>query len=227
MSKAIIKAMEERLRQVSEEGFDTAHDDEHRDGEIAAAAASYVISILPADTLGDNDLMIDLLDELWPWGNCWWKPSDDPKRNIIKAMALLAAEYDRIERAEAAPEPEPETLYSTDDEWQSNKYDDLSELIADRERVAGDVVHMGVKRWDKATDYTTNLHESVIEGMQLQAEDEAGEVAEDYPEVTKQHEEILQALIDAWATSYCSPGFYTIANVQEYTITAEDVEASQ
>ncbi|MGP5325966.1 hypothetical protein [Vreelandella titanicae] len=222
MSKAIIKAMEERLRQINEEGFTAEHDDVYKDGQLVSAASAYGFAYV---AMTDDHEVEDLYaPPFWPWDTSWWKPSPDPRRNIIKAMALLAAEYDRLERAEAAAEPEPETLYSTDDEWQSNKYDDLNELIADRERVAGDVVYTGAKRWDKATDYTTNLHESVIEGMQLQAEDEAGEIANDYPSVTKQHEEILQALIDAWATSYCSPDFYTIANVQEYTITAEDVE---
>lgn len=224
MSKAIIKALEERLRQVGEEGFDTAHDDEHSDGEIAAAAASYVISILPADTLGDNDLIVDFLDELWPWDSYWWKPSLDPKRNIIKAMALLAAEYERIERAEAWPEPEPETLYSTDDEWQSGMWDDLLELIADRELQAGDTVYFGTKRNAQATDFTTNLDELVIEGMQVQAEDDAGEVAEDYPSASEPQIQVLQTLIEAWATTYCNPDFYQVLNTQRYTITAADVE---
>ena len=113
----------------------------------------------------------------WPksWDISWCKPTTDPQRNIIKAMALLSAEYDRIERAKtaAAPAPAEELRYSTDDEWQSHIYDDLNELIEDREREEGDVVYRGVKRWDTATDYTVNLHESVIEGMQLQAEDDS------------------------------------------------------
>ncbi len=31
----------------------------------------------------------------WPWGKSWWKPSDDPIRDLEKAGALIAAEIDR------------------------------------------------------------------------------------------------------------------------------------
>ncbi|WP_088700378.1 hypothetical protein [Halomonas campaniensis] len=165
----------------------------------------------------------------WPWHRSWWKPSPDPQRNIIKAMALLAAEYDDIERTKSVdsePPVAPE-LFSTDDEWQSDIYGDLQELIEDREREAGDVIYTGTKRHAQATDYTINLAESVIENMQVQAEDDAGEVGEGYPEATKAQEQVLQALIDGWAEQYCTPDFYTIGNVKDYTITAEDVEVSQ
>ena len=40
---------------------------------------------------------------LWPWSDKWWKPSDDPVRNLVKAGALLAAEIDRLQRG-APPE---------------------------------------------------------------------------------------------------------------------------
>ena len=231
MSKAIIKAMEERLRQVNEEGFTAERDDQYSSGELATAAGCYaLISGYPGERYGALGKGSPLSSpSLWPWAGRWWKPSPDPKRNIIKAMALLAAEYDRIERAEAAAKPAtaPETIYSTDDEWQSCSYDDLQELIEDRERIAGDVIYMGIKRYAPATNYTLNLHESVIENMQVQSEDDAGEVAEGYPEVTKPQEQVLQSLIDAWAEQYCTPDFYEIADVKNYIITAEDVEASQ
>lgn len=41
------------------------------------------------------------LETLWPWGAGWWKPSE-PKRMLVKAGALVAAEIDRQERL-AAP----------------------------------------------------------------------------------------------------------------------------
>jgi hypothetical protein len=34
----------------------------------------------------------------WPWDYDWWKPSDDPIRNLTKAGALIAAEIDRLNR---------------------------------------------------------------------------------------------------------------------------------
>ncbi|WP_249976112.1 hypothetical protein [Vreelandella olivaria] len=227
MSKAIIKAMEERLRQIDEEGFTAKHDDNNTDGKMAIAAAAYANHSVFQQN--HPELVGHSQPANWPWHIAWWKPSPDPKRNIIKAMALLAAEYDRIERADAAATESPTApeLFSTDDEWQSDIYGDLQELIEDREREAGDVIYTGTKRPAQATDHTINLAESVIENMQVQAEDDAGEVGEGYPEVGKDEEQVLQALIDAWATTYCTPDFYTIGNVTEYIITAEDVEARQ
>jgi hypothetical protein len=224
MHTAIIKALEERQRQINEEGFSADNDDLWSDGELCDAAASYALeainqnngSFRPETWVPTN----------WPinWQDAWWKPSEAPQRNIIKAMALLSAEYDRLERAKAAASPAHalEYLYSTDDEWQDGSYDDLHDLIVDREREAGDIVYMGVKRHEVATSYTTDLAESVTENMQVQAEDDAGEVAEGWPYATKPQEQVLQALIDAWATAYCPPDFYTIADVQEITITERD-----
>lgn len=225
MHTAIIKALEERQRQINEEGFDASLDDHYVQGELSQSAIAYAMHDLPATLMGDNDSMIEFMENIWPWDATWWKPSPDPQRNIIKAMALLSAEYDRLERAKAAASPAYalEYLYSTDDEWQSGSYDDLHDLIVDREREAGDVAYRGVKRWDKATDYTLKLGESVIEGMQLQAEEEAGEAGEHYPEASLPQARVLQELIDAWATTYCPPDFYTIADVQEITITFRDV----
>lgn len=220
MHTAIIKALEERQRQINEEGFSAELDDQYIKGELAYAAACYSFAAKDAGV----DLQLGEADCTWPWAKEWWKPSEDPQRNIIKAMALLSAEYDRLERAKAAARPAYalEYLYSTDDEWQECSYDDLHDLIVDRDREPGDAVYRGVKRRDTATDYTVQLGESVIEGMQLQAEDEAGEAGEDYPEVSLPHARVLQELIDAWASTYCPPDFYTIADVQEITVTEID-----
>lgn len=74
----------ERARQVSKEGWDSGHDDEHDDGSIAKAAACYA--------LGSN--------LHWPWSFEWWKPTpNDRRRELVKAGALIAAEIDRLNRA--------------------------------------------------------------------------------------------------------------------------------
>lgn len=221
MHTAIIKGLEERQRQINEEGFTAELDDQYIKGELAYAAACYSFAAKDAGV----DLQLGEADCTWPFTKEWWKPSPDPQRNIIKAMALLSAEYDRLERAKAAASPAYalEYLYSTDDEWQSGSYDDLHDLIVDREREAGDIVFMGTKKNDIAADFTHNASESVIDDMHLQATEEAGEVAEGWPKVSKPHAELLQALIDAWANTYLEPDFYTIADVQEYTVTQGDV----
>jgi hypothetical protein len=74
----------ERLRQIIVEGFTADHDTTHIDKELAAAAACYVAHYVGA---GKN---------AWPWDLCWWKPSEDPIRNLVKAGALIAAEIDRL-----------------------------------------------------------------------------------------------------------------------------------
>lgn len=33
----------------------------------------------------------------WPWDAKWWKPSDDPIKNLVKSGALIAAEIDRLQ----------------------------------------------------------------------------------------------------------------------------------
>ncbi|MCC5904129.1 MAG: hypothetical protein JJT87_19630 [Halomonas sp.] len=224
MSKAMVKALEERLRQINEKGFTAQHDDGYTQGQLAAAAASY--ACIAEDILqGGKSALDGQPPAFWPWDDSWFKPSSDPKRNIEKAMALLAAQYDAIERAEvdaSEATATPDILWSTNDEVFN--HDNLQELIEDRELQAGDTVYFGTKRHAQATDFTTNIDELVIEGMQVQAEDDAGEVAEDYPSASEQQIQVLQTLIEAWATTYCEPDFYQVLNTRRYTITAADVE---
>lgn len=80
---------EERDRQITEEGFTHEHDDQHMRGELARAAAAYAAPqyVVP----------------LWPirWTRAWFKPTPgDRKRELVKAGALLQAEFERIERRE-------------------------------------------------------------------------------------------------------------------------------
>lgn len=226
MSKAIIKALEERLRQINVEGFTAEHDDCHTEGQLAAAAACY--ACIAEDVLqGGKSALDGQPPAFWPWDDAWFKPSSSPKRNIEKAMALLAAQYDAIERAEAATSDLPATpdiVWSTNDEIFN--HDDLQELIEERQLQVGDTVYFGTKRHAQATDFTTNIDELVIEGMQVQAEDDAGEVAEDYPSASEPQIQVLQTLIEAWATTYCDPDFYQVLNTQPYTLTAKDMEAN-
>ena len=79
---------DERLRQVNDEGWDANHDDEHDRDQLVLAAANYAL-----EHTGHGDLIGDI----WPWDEEWWKPGE-PIRNLIKAGALIAAEIDRLER---------------------------------------------------------------------------------------------------------------------------------
>lgn len=96
MSNAIIKAFEERQRQINEEGFDAAHDDKYKPGALIMAAVCYAFAAEYTQATGTVPKYPTFH---WPWDIEWFKPSKDPQRNIIISMALMAAEHDRIDRA--------------------------------------------------------------------------------------------------------------------------------
>jgi hypothetical protein len=101
----------ERQRQVAKEGWTPEHDDGHDAGELAIAGmcyAAYAGNLLHPNTQGDGDWR-DTPPEWWMWGAEWWKPSDDPARNLEKAGALMAAEIDRLERAKQRNENDQRT----------------------------------------------------------------------------------------------------------------------
>ncbi|WP_339884270.1 hypothetical protein [Vreelandella maris] len=227
MSKAIIKAMEERLRQIDDEGFTGEHDDAYIQGTLSNAAECYAraAKLMLQQTL-DSELPATPMN--WPWHRSWWKPSPDPKRNIIKAMALLAAEYDRIERYEA---PDANTVSISKTVWSTNdeefNYDELEGLVYDHELKAGETVYKGeaVKHLPSAFAVRTAL--SVIDGLQDEAHNFADEASEGFADCSKPQINLLQSLIDAWADATLTVDFYGITGTQQYTITTEDVEASQ
>lgn len=86
----------ERQRQMAVEGWTTSHDDTHRNGELPRAAALY------AHHAAQPDHVRALYPpgqppEGWPWDPCWWKPRD-PRSDLVRAGALIAAEIDRLDR---------------------------------------------------------------------------------------------------------------------------------
>lgn len=90
-SQAAKDVLEERARQQVVEGWTEYHDDEHGWGEMATAAACYAHSISDGSGVG--------LPAQWPWEPEWWKPTT-PRRNLVKAAALILAEIERIDREE-------------------------------------------------------------------------------------------------------------------------------
>lgn len=89
-SQAVLDIAEERARQISTEHYSISHDDHHVNGEMAAAAACYALGVRPRNVPRN----------IWPWEDKWWKPTDR-RRNLVKAAALLVAEIERIDRANA------------------------------------------------------------------------------------------------------------------------------
>lgn len=90
----------ERRRQVEAEEFYPKHDDSHRYGEMAGAGACYTMNGLKIQNAVLRSRVGDLVADLWPWAQSWWKPTTR-RRDLIKAAALIVAEIERLDRAEA------------------------------------------------------------------------------------------------------------------------------
>lgn len=99
--EAVLALLDERQRQVSAEGWTPAHDDQHRNNDMAFAAACYAFHAAAASwDLEDGGVPYDShpVPKNWPWEPDWWKPTD-PRRDLVKAGALIIAEIERIDRA--------------------------------------------------------------------------------------------------------------------------------
>ena len=106
----------ERERQMAQEGWDAQHDEQHGEGELALVAALYATPI-PLFEKRESGSSIKFLDP-WPWWDtieitryndgstrqvpAWDKRKKHNKlRKLVIAGALIAAEIDRLQRAEA------------------------------------------------------------------------------------------------------------------------------
>ena len=85
---------EERLRQVEVEGYSLAHDDAHRHGELAMAAAALASFSTYSDARRRGHR--PLASPLWPAG--WLFKPKDRRRDLIRAGALIVAEIERLDR---------------------------------------------------------------------------------------------------------------------------------
>lgn len=92
VNKAALDVLAERSRQIAKEGWTPEHDDEHTDGQMAAAAASYAVASAAPGVFHEG-----LPPALWPWSSKWWKPGER-RRMLVKAGALILAEIERIDR---------------------------------------------------------------------------------------------------------------------------------
>lgn len=100
--KGINDVSEERLRQITEEGFNSERDDTYLPGTLGSAGASYALAAVAQLIYGpDSEKEVSRAPDYWPWGQDTWNPVD-PRRNLVKAAALLIAEIDRIDRREAS-----------------------------------------------------------------------------------------------------------------------------
>ena len=100
----------ERQRQIDQEGWTPEHDEQHKHGELAMAAALYA-SPSPVFARIDRQDGGVLFEDPWPWwytNSCaqrggptkaWDKRATHPRlRQLEIAGALIAAEIDRLQR---------------------------------------------------------------------------------------------------------------------------------
>jgi len=98
-SKAADDVLAERRRQVEAEGWTPSHDDNYS-GEMALAASSYALAAATGmQHRPEPDVYTSTIQpgNRWPWDRKWWKPTN-PRRDLVKAGALILAEIERVDR---------------------------------------------------------------------------------------------------------------------------------
>lgn len=92
LSNAVQSVIAERQRHQSVEGWTPEHDDQYSKSQLLWASSCYVLNAIhPFNRIPFG----------WPWAPEWWKPTN-PRRDLVKAGALILAEIERIDRQEAA-----------------------------------------------------------------------------------------------------------------------------
>lgn len=92
----------ERQRQVTAEGMTHLNDDAYYENQLSQAAGCYAMHAF-------NNGQRNFVPACWPWDESWWKLTT-PRRNLVKAGALILAEIERLDRATGAPAVQAEQL---------------------------------------------------------------------------------------------------------------------
>jgi hypothetical protein len=97
ISEAALQSVcDERAREINEEGYTRAHDDEHVNGQLATAAISYVGYALRLLAEPPQYFSIEHLIDVAPWPI---RAKLDQRDCLVKAAALIVAEIERLDRA--------------------------------------------------------------------------------------------------------------------------------
>lgn len=92
VSQGGMDVLEERQRQVEQEGFSVTHDIGYEAGKLACAGLCYAGHA--AQRLQGADQ--DRVPSPWPFEESWWKPKT-VRRDLVRAAALIIAEIDRLD----------------------------------------------------------------------------------------------------------------------------------
>ncbi|WP_064375008.1 hypothetical protein [Klebsiella michiganensis] len=93
VTAAAYDVLAERQRQISSEGWSAEHDDEHAPGQLSDAGGCYALSAFEDDKMREG-----YEPDWWPWERHWYKPGT-PRRDLVKAAALIIAEIEHLDRA--------------------------------------------------------------------------------------------------------------------------------
>lgn len=103
--RALLRVLEERERQVVEEGFNTDHDDGHKPYELLYASAWYTLaaSEIPNFQSAQKPPVLSIsagpasYSLHWPWEASWYKPKGQ-RRDLERAVALGLAALEKQDR---------------------------------------------------------------------------------------------------------------------------------
>lgn len=115
--------------------------------------------------------------------------------------------------------PAAEECWSVDEENFNART--LDDLIDNHDLEPGAVVFRA-EAAHPAPEELINV-ENILETMGEHAYDIAGEYGEDYPDVSNEAVKELSDFLVAWVSRHAAPTFYTVRNVQPYTITEADI----
>lgn len=97
-SQAIVDMLAKRDEQM-QGGCDPAQDPAFENGSMAHAAGAYLTAATAWSVPRElRQVVIASAEEWWPWSAAEWKPEGTALGNLYKALALLLAETERLER---------------------------------------------------------------------------------------------------------------------------------
>jgi hypothetical protein len=99
--KVLREVLDERNRQINSKGYDEHHDNVYTQNELIRAADSYVSNVIQRGWVYNENnpekYQKEEVPEYFPFDDCFWKP-ENPRKDLVKAVAMLIAELERIER---------------------------------------------------------------------------------------------------------------------------------
>lgn len=127
-------------------------------------------------------------------------------------------------------EVSPEYAYARRTEADVWTDDSLAAYLSDGECVEGSVIARAIIERPAASHFLPDAND-IIEAMAEDAQtSDYSEFADDFPTVSDDALEELTRLLEplkAWADRHCSVSFFTVAQPEQYIVTAGDIAAAE